>query len=76
MIRERTRFGILLYDLTEQRIRSLQRVNESIEEMTQVILEMSSDSPNRYLAEGILKSLRSTKARLEGGLPGRRASRN
>lgn len=63
--------GSAIYDLTEQRERALARAVQAIEEMEQVKRGLSKDAPGLYLVDGILKGLLATKARLEGGLPGR-----
>lgn len=59
----------MLYDLSYQRERALKRTRESLEEMENVLREMSPDSPHRMLIVNLLKSLRSAEARLASGLP-------
>lgn len=61
-----------IFDLREQRLRSLQRVQESIEEMTIVRSSLDDSSPNLRLVDGLLKSLKSAEARLAAGLPAER----
>lgn len=60
-----------IFDLREQRLRSLERVRQSIDEMKIVRASLESGSPNLQLVDGLLKSLQSAEARLVGGLIGK-----
>jgi hypothetical protein len=58
----------MLVDLQTTRLNALARVQESIGEMEEVLAEMTSDSPHRYLVVGVLGRLRSQAAKLQAGV--------
>jgi hypothetical protein len=59
---------VTVVDLRDVPLATLARVQAAIGEMRAVLKQMSSDSPNRYLVIGLLKSLRSNEARLKAGV--------
>lgn len=57
-----------VFDIGTQRMRSLQRTRQAIEEMETVLERTASDSPSRGLVEGVLKRLKSTREKLAAGI--------
>jgi hypothetical protein len=75
MIRVERRNFDLLYDLQNQRRRSLERVQASIAEL-EIVLKGSKGSPHEYLLKGLLKTLRRNELTLAAGIIPRRAREN
>lgn len=59
--------ALTVYNLETRRLRTLQRVRSTIDEL-EIVLRDSQGGPHDYLVISLLKSLRGTAARLESGL--------
>lgn len=62
-----------VFDIQDQRRRTLARVKASIAELESV-LNASPESPSAYLVKGLIRSLRRNAVVLEAGLPDRRTN--